>query len=63
MNFKRNFFGYGEVIGKVLFQEESESEELVSYLLKKYIEYEVQSCKTVLKKMRCEIVTRNCVGL
>ena len=43
MNFKRNFFGYGELIGKVSFQEESESEELVSYLLKKYIEYEVLS--------------------
>ena len=31
------------MVGKVSFQEESESEELVSYLLKKYIEYEVLS--------------------
>ena len=31
------------MIDKVSFQEESESEELVSYLLKKYIEYEVLS--------------------
>ena len=30
-------------MNKILFQEESESEELVSYLLKKYIEYEVLS--------------------
>ena len=30
-------------VNKILFQEESESEELVSYLLKKYIEYEVLS--------------------
>ena len=43
LNFKRNFFDYGELVGKVSFQEESESEELVSYLLKKYIEYEVLS--------------------